>query len=117
MFSDPQVVTINAIAKSMPRISSSGTSSVYKMSDESLILSIGHTKAGKGRIRSLVRLDQQELVENPLTSVEDYETLSFYTVIDRPLAGFDVTKVNYLVAGLKTWLDSTAVGKLFGQES
>jgi hypothetical protein len=49
--------------------------------------------------------------------VNDYELLSFYFVIDRPDVGFSATEVNYLVAGLEGWLDSTAVGKLFGNES
>jgi hypothetical protein len=38
-------------------------------------------------------------------------------VIERPLTGFSSTQVNDLVAGLKTWLDSTNVGKLYGEES
>jgi hypothetical protein len=43
--------------------------------------------------------------------------LSFYVVIDRPLAGFTSTQTDQLITGFKTWLDSTAIGKLFGQES
>jgi hypothetical protein len=117
MFSDPQTVTVNSVAKVMPRTQSDGTKSIYKLSDENFVLTISHTKAGRDRIRSMVRIDQRAVVPDPLTSVNDYETLSFYCVIDRPSVGFDSTAVNNLVAGLKTWLDSTAVGKLFGQES
>jgi hypothetical protein len=117
MFSDPQTVTVNAVAKVMPRVSQQGTSSVYKLSDETFTLSVSHQKAGKDRVRSVVRVDQKAVVPDPLTSVNDYEILSFYMVIDRPSAGFTDTQVNYLVQGLKTWLDATAVGKLFGQES
>lgn len=117
MFSDPQTVTVNAVAKAMPRVSNAGTASVYQMADESFKLSVSHTKAGNDRIRSLVRIDQRAVVPDPLTAVNDYETLSFYFVIDRPSVGFTSTVVDQLVQGLKTWLDSTAVGKLFGQES
>jgi hypothetical protein len=117
MFSDPQSVTVNSVAQSMPRVENTGTSAVYKKADETYKLSISHTKAGRDRIRSLVRIDQRAIVPDPLTAVNDYETLSFYCVVDRPSVGFTSTQVNDLVAGLKTWLDSTAVGKLFGQES
>jgi hypothetical protein len=117
MFSDPQTVTVNSVAKVMPRVSQQGTSSTYQLNDETFKLTVSHAKAGKDRIRSVVRIDQRAVVPDPLTSVNDYETLSFYVVIDRPSAGFTSTQVAQLVAGLEAWLDSTAVGKLFGQES
>lgn len=116
MFADPQVVTVNSVAKSMPRVSTGGLKSTYKMADESFTLNISHTQSAQ-RIRSLVRIDQRAVVADPLTSVNDYEILSFYCVIDRPLAGFTVAQVQQLVAGLQAYLDGTAVGKLFGQES
>jgi predicted Zn-dependent peptidase len=56
-------------------------------------------------------------VTDPLTSVNDYDTLSFYVVIDRPLYGFSSTEVEQIIAGLKTWLDNTAIDKLYGLES
>jgi len=51
-----------------------------------------------------------------LTSVNDYETLGVYLVVDRPDYGYTQAQVDYVIAGLKTWLDTTASGKLFGQE-
>jgi hypothetical protein len=65
----------------------------------------------------MARLDQKAVVADPLTAVNDYETLSAYIVIDRPLAGFTSTQVEQLITGFKTWLDATAIGKLYGQES
>jgi hypothetical protein len=116
MFADPQSITVNAVAKSMPRILSSGTSSTYQKTDEEFKLIISHLKS-KGRIRSMARVDQRAIVPDPLTAVNDYETLSFYCVVDRPEVGFTQTQVDQLIAGFKTWLDTTASGKLFGQES
>jgi len=116
MFTDPQSVTVATVAKSMPRITSNGQQSIYVMADETFKLTISHSKP-KGRVRSMVRIDQRAIVADPLTSVNDYETLSFYVVIDRPEVGFTSAQVNDLITGLKTWLDSTAVGKVFGQES
>jgi hypothetical protein len=116
-FSDPQSVTVNAVAKSMPRVETDGKKSVYQKSDGTFKLTISHTPTGNGRIRTMARIDQRAVVPDPLTAVNDYETLSFYVVIDRPEVGFSATEVGYLTAGLVAWLDSTAVGKLFGLES
>lgn len=116
MFADPQVITVATVAQSMARIMSSGTSAVYQKADETFKLTISHTKS-KGRIRSMVRVDQRAIVADPLTAVNDYATLSEYYVIDRPEYGFTSTQVTDLAVGLKTWLDSTALGKVFGTES
>lgn len=116
MFADPQVITVNAVAQSMPRISSVGQKATYQKNDLSFTLTLSHTPA-KDRIRSMARIDQRAIVPDPLTAVNDYETLSVYIVADRPLAGFTSTQLEQLIVGFKTWLDTTAIGKLFGQES
>jgi len=116
MFSDPQVITVNAVAQSMPRVETNGKKSIYQKNDGSFTLTVSHS-ASKDRIRSMARIDQKAIVPDPLTAVNDYETLSFYAVIDRPMAGFSTTQVDQLIAGFKTWLDTTASGRLFGQES
>jgi hypothetical protein len=116
MLADPQSVTVNAVAKSMPRISSTGLKSEYLKDDETFRLTVSHQKSGK-RIRSMVRLDQRAVVADPLTAVNDYETLSFYCVIDRPEVGFSATEVDYLVQGFKTWFSSGMVTSLYGQQS
>lgn len=115
-FADPQSVTVNSVAKSMPRISTSGTSAVYQNADESFKMTISHTKS-KDRIRSMSRIDQRVVAADPLSSINDWETLGVYLVIDRPLVGFSSTQVEQLITGFKTWLDSTAMGRLYGQES
>jgi len=116
MFTDPQVVTVNTVAKSMPRVQTDGTSAVYQMSDESFKLTISHQKT-KQRVRSMARIDQRAVVPDPLTAVNDYETLSFYVVLDRPQVGFTIAQCEQLIAGFKTWLDTTVQDRLYGQES
>lgn len=115
--SDPQTVTVNAVAKVMPRVILQGTSAKYMLGDESFTLDISHQKSKDGRIRSMAKITQRAVVADPLTNVNDYETLGFHVVIDRPSYGFSQTQVEQLVTGFKTWLDNTMVGKLFGQES
>jgi len=117
MFADPQTVTVNSVAQSLARVLTEGKKAVYRKVDGTFQLTISHQQVGNDRIRSMARIDQMAIVPDPLTAVNDWETLSFYFVIDRPLAGFSQTQVDQLIAGLKTWLDSTASGKLYGQES
>lgn len=120
MFSDPQSITVNAVAKSMPRIQQDGQSSLYQMSDQTFSLALRHTaikKSGKNRIKSLASFTQRAVVPDPLTSVNDFETVTISLQIDRPEAGFTATQIDQMVAGFKTWLDTTNVGKLYGRES
>jgi hypothetical protein len=117
MLTDPQVVTINAVAKSMARILIDGKGkTTYQNSDGTFKLSVSHLHSGK-RIRTMARLDQRAIVADPLTSVNDYETLTSYYVIDRPEVGFSVTQVQQQIAGFNVWLDATMVSKLYGEEA
>lgn len=118
MLTDPQTVTVATIAKVMPKVSSSGTSAHYQLADQSFALDISHQTTKDLRVRSLAKITQRAIVTSPLDSTQsDYDTLAFHVVIDRPEYGFTQTQVNDLIAGFKTWLDATMVGKLFGQES
>jgi hypothetical protein len=116
MFSEPITVTVNSVGKVMPRIQSKDLSSIYANADTSFKLTISH-QLSKGRVRSMARIDQRAIVADPLTSVNDYETLSFYCVIERPEVGFTTAQIEQLVTGFKSWLDNTAVDKLVGLET
>jgi len=116
MFSDPQSITVSAVAQSMPRVESNGKQAIYQKADETYKLTISHQKP-KGRIRSMARVDFRAVVADPLTSANDYEVLSLYVVVDRPEVGFTSAQVEALRAGFFAWLDSTAMGKIYGQES
>jgi len=117
MFTDPQSVTYNGNAKSMPKVESTGKQSVYISADGNFTMKISHQVVAGGRVRSLVRIDQRAVVADPLTADNDYQVLTTYMVIERPEYGFTATDVNYQVAALEGWIDSTSVGKLFGLES
>jgi hypothetical protein len=117
MFADPQSVTVNAVAQSMARISSKDTSSIYSKSDQTFKLTVSHTPS-KDRVRSMARIDQRAVVTNPLDSTQsDYDTLSVYTVIDRPNYGFTTAQIEQLVTGFQAWLTTGNVDKLIGMES
>jgi len=116
MFSDPQSVTVNAVAQSMPKIETNVRKGVFRKADGTFQLTISHTPA-KNRVRSMFRLDQNAIVADPISLLNDSETLSAYLVIDRPTFGFTQTQLEQLVAGLTSALTTTVVGKLYAQES
>jgi hypothetical protein len=116
-FADPQTVTVNAVAKIMPRISQKDRSAVYMLGDQSFTLTISHSARGKNHIGSLVRVDQRAVVTNPLDSSNDYDTMSVQIVLDRPAYGFTMAQAEQLCAGVFAWLTAGNVDKLWGQES
>lgn len=120
MLADPQTITVNSVAKTMPKVLTDGQHAVYQLADRTFTLDIRHTQRTvdkKARVKSLVTFTQQAIVTDPLTSVNDFENLIFSVQIDRPLAGFTTTQVQQLVAGFNAWLTGTMVDKLYGLES
>lgn len=115
-FTDPQSITINAIAKSLVRIKSDGEKTIYRTADEEFTLTVSHM-ASKSRTRRMVRVDQRKVAADPLTAVNEYKSLGFYCVIDEPEYGFSDTEIDYVVQGLKTWMSSGNVAKVLAGES
>lgn len=117
---DPQSITVNAVAKSMPRLSNDGMHTIYQMDDQTFTLDIQHFSTAankKSRVRSLVKFIQRAIVADPLTAVNDYDFVTVSLQIERPEFGFTATQIDQMVAGFKTWLDTTMVGKLYGRQS
>lgn len=117
---DPQSITVNAVAQSMPRLLSSGLSTTYQKSDQTFELAIKHTpfvRDKKNRIRSLVTFSQKAIVADPLTAANDFDNVVISFQIDRPEFGFTATQIDHMRAGLATWLNTAMVDKLFGRES
>jgi len=119
MLTDPQVVTIDGVANSMPRISTGNLASKYSTSDGATSLRVSHTV--NDRERSLVRLDLSKVGVDPLiANVSKTYTAAVYLVIDRPLngAGFTDTEVQKAAAGFLAYCAvSGFVTKVLGLES
>ncbi len=116
MFADPQSVTVNAVAKSLARISITPTQTTYTTADGEFTLTVRQTSTA-GRFRREIRLAQKKVAADPISAVNKEVGLSFYMVIDEPKWGFTDTEIGYVIAGLKTWLDATAYGKVLAGES
>lgn len=118
MFSEPITFTVNGVAQSLKRVQMGpGLASTYQNADESWKMTISHEQPKNGRIRSQVRVDQRKIVTNPLDSSNDYDTMTFYCVLDRPAYGFSILEAEYIVAAFQAFLTSPNVDKLYGKES
>lgn len=118
MFSDPQTVTVNAIAQTLPRVSAGDYNGLFRTSDGAYVLALKHT-TGK-RDRSVVRLDTRKLGANPLDPTKNLPyTASAYLVLDAPpgFTGFTSVELENLVKGLVAYLSAANVTKFVGKES
>jgi len=119
-FADPQSITVNGVAKSMPRVETRGMNSLYSNTDSTFTLRIVHEpfkRDKKARIKSRMIFTQRKVVADPLTAVSDWEDLPISLQIDRPEVGFSEAEVDQMVQGLKTALTTAVVGQLVGRQS
>lgn len=115
MFADPQSVTVNAVAQSLPAISRDNKSSTYRKDDSVYTLTISHDE--KVRNRRVVRLDHQKIAADPFTADNVLYTFSTYLVMDVPPNGYTSTEIKDMVLGLTGWLSSGNILKVLGGES
>jgi len=117
-FADPQTVTINAIANTLPRTSSGQNAGVFTKDDATVKLGVSHTY-GK-RTRRTARVDHQKYAADPLiSSTNVLRSMSAYIVVDVPIQGYTIAEQQQIVAGLTKWLTDTSgsnVTKLLGGE-
>lgn len=116
MLADPQSVTINAVATSLPRTQIGPTVNVYSSADgvTSMTTKQNITSA---RFRREVRLSQHKVAADPITGLNKDLGVSVYLVIDEPKSGaYSDTEISYLVEALKSWLTNANQLKLLGGE-
>nr|QDH88704.1 MAG: hypothetical protein H4BulkL23319e1256_000002 [Leviviridae sp.] len=119
MFADPQTVTINAIANTLPRTQAGIDAGVFSKDDGNVKLSIKDTYAS--RTRRLARLDIRKVASDPLATGYNKEyNMSVYLVVDHPPVGFSIAEIKQQVDGLTLWLTASSganVTKLIGGEA
>lgn len=116
MLADPQTVTVNAVAIPLPRTSQGPTVNEYTSADGKTKLTTKQNITSK-RFRREARLAQTKIAADPISAVNSEAGFSFYVVIDEPRSGvFTDTEIGYVIAALKTWLDSTTYNKILGGE-
>jgi hypothetical protein len=119
LFSDPQTVTINTVANTLPRVSVGDRRASYVKDDETVTLSIAHAATNKGRVRRQVRLDLKKMASDPFIAGNQREvSCSIYLVIDEPDdAVFTNTELLNNSKGLLGWLSDANVTKVIAGES
>jgi len=119
MLPDPQSITINAVANSLPRTSSGVNQGVFTKDDTTVKLSISHTYAK--RTRRMVRVDFSKIAADPLISSQNIKySMSAYLVVDLPTTGFTVAEAKLVTDGFMTWLTASSganMTKVLGGES
>lgn len=120
MFADPQTVTVNAVAQTLPAISREPMKSVYREDVGEYELVITHQETPK-RNRRVVRLNRKAVTADPFIPAQNVEVShSVYLVIDSPIAGFSVTQLKDDIVGLCGWLTASSAAatvKVLGGES
>ncbi len=115
MLADPQSVTINAVATSLPRVAMTPTQNTYTSAD-GLTSMTTRQNTSSTRFRREVRLSQQKIAADPISAVNKQIGVSVYLVIDEPRAGFSDTEIGYLIDALKAWSSSANYNKVLGGE-
>jgi hypothetical protein len=111
MLADPQSVTINAVAQSLPAIARGVNTSSYQKDDGTVKLSISH-QFGK-RTRRTARLDFSKIVADPLVPAQNQKvTMSSYLVIDHPITGLTNAEIKYVVDALTAYLTASSGAKV-----
>ena len=119
MYSDPQTLTINSVAQTLPRTSSGANSGVFTKDDGNVKLTASH-QYGK-RNRRQLRVDFRKVAADPLATGYNKEySMSTYIVVDVPTVGFTIAEQKYVVDALSAYLTASSganVTKLLGGEN
>jgi hypothetical protein len=119
VFTDPQSITINAVANTLPRTGVGASSASYSKDDGNVKLSVSHSY-GK-RTRRTARIDFRKTAADPLFPAQNTPfSMSTYIVADVPTVGFTVTEQKQIIDALSAWLTASSganVTKLLGGES
>lgn len=116
MLADPQSVTINAVATSLPRTQQGAAQNVYTSADGNTTFTTKQNQTAS-RFRREVRLAQKKIAADPISAVNSEKGLSVYLVVDEPRSGvFSDAEIGYLIDALKGWLTSANYNKVLGGE-
>lgn len=119
MFTDPQSVTINAVAQSLPRTSAGTDSGIFTKDDGNVKLTVSHSY-GK-RTRRMLRLDHRKVAADPFTTGLNVEySMGVYIVVDVPKVGYTIAEQKQIVDALTAYLTASSgarVTQLLGGEN
>lgn len=113
---DPQSVTINGTATSLPRSGLALTEGAFTSATGEVVLTVKHQKAR--RVRHTVKLQKSAIVSDPLVPSTNLNvSYSAHLVVDVPLNGVSAAEAGYIANALVAWLTAPNVAKVLGGES
>lgn len=115
MLSDPQSVTINSVAQSLPLIKDADTERTYQSADGVYQL-VTKQNTTTNRFRREARLVKNAVIVDPISGLSTQGSFSVYIVIDEPKFGFADSELKQVIDGLKSFMTSTIQDKLLGGE-
>lgn len=117
MYADPQSVTINGVATSLPRTGSSLTEGTYQSGDATVSLSVVHRKTNRGRVQHRVGLRKDVVVPSIYNPAQNApQSYSVALVIDAPTVGIASVDIAYVARALVAWATNANVDKLVAAE-
>lgn len=118
-YADPQSVTINSVATSLPRNGASLDQGIFRSADGLVELKVTHTNGRRNRHE--IRLSLTKTAADSLIPSQNVVlSMSTYLVVDVPKNGFSVAEQKYLVDALSGYLAASSgakVTQLLGGES
>jgi hypothetical protein len=117
MYTEPQVVTVNGVAKSLPRTAQGDGTGTFSSSALGYTLKLLHSYGKRNRIT--FRLDYKKVAADPFVSGVNREfSMSAFLIVDTPTTGFTTTEIEQVTQGLVDWLDTPGnLTKAIGGES
>lgn len=110
-FADPQTVTINAVAQTLPRIASGVNTGSFQKDDQNVKLEVSHSYGS--RTRRSIRLTHRKIAADPLISAQNIQySMSTYMVIDTPVTGYTVAEAKQVVDALVAYLTASSGAKV-----
>jgi hypothetical protein len=120
LLTDPQAVTVNAVAQSLKRTGMGPNSGTFMTNDGAFKLTVSHNVGNVNQ--RLIRLDRTQTVANPLTTGEYFETTDSVWLVSRtPRVGtLTVVQQKHLVDGFLVALQASSgalISQILGGES
>lgn len=115
---DPQTVTINAVAISLPRVSSGVNTGTYRDNAGVVTETVSHTYGARNR--RLFKLDHSKIAADPLTAANTLYSMGVHIVVDVPKVGYTVVEQKQVIDGFIAQLSASSgalITKILGGEN
>lgn len=112
-FADPQSVTINAVAQTLPRTGQGIRSGEFTKDDGNVKLEVAHSVGRNARERSQIKLTHRKIAADPLINDRSIQySMSVYLVVDRPATGYTLTEAKQIGDALTAYLTASSGARL-----